>query len=73
VYGLDRSRKAGPYLEWKVAIFIVAAGLGLSGMYLEERWLTGAAILLLLGGVLLRFPKKDAGPPDSGDPEDEGD
>lgn len=71
MFGLDRSRRAGPLLEWKVAIFVVAAGLGLSGMYLEERWLTGGAILVLLGGVLLRFSGKAAGPPDSDDQEDE--
>lgn len=56
MFRLDRSRAAGPLLEWKVGIFLVAAGLGLGGMYLEERWLTGGAILVLLGGVLLRFP-----------------
>lgn len=41
-------------------MFLVAAGLGLGGMYLEEGWLTGCAILLLLGGVLLRFSPKRA-------------
>jgi len=72
VFGVDRSRRAGPLLEWKVAIFIVAAGLGLSGIYLEEEWLTGAAILLLVGGVLLRFSPKAADPPDPGDDEGAG-
>ena len=53
MFRLDRSRTAGPLLEWKVAIFLVAAGLGLGGMYLGSRWLTGGAIVLLLAGVFL--------------------
>ena len=52
---LDRQRRAGPYLEWKVRIFMVAAVLGLAGIYLDERWLTGTAIVLLFGGLSLRF------------------
>lgn len=52
---LDRRRRAGPYLEWKVRLFVVAAVLGLAGIYLEERWLTGAAIVLLFAGLGLRF------------------
>ena len=52
---LDRRRRAGPYLEWKVRLFVVAAVLGLAGIYLDERWLTGTAIVLLFGGLALRF------------------
>lgn len=52
---LDRRRRAGPHLEWKVRLFVVAAVLGLAGIYLEERWLTGAAIVLLFAGLALRF------------------
>jgi hypothetical protein len=53
-------------LEWKVRIFIIAAALGLAGIYLEEKLLTGAAILLLLGGVALR----SLGGAGGGGPED---
>jgi len=60
---LDRRRQAGPYLEWKVRLFVVAAVLGLAGIYLEERWLTGAAIVVLLGGLLLRFLPTGAAEP----------
>lgn len=52
---LDRRRRAGPHLEWKIRIFVVAAVLGLAGIYLDERWLTGPAIVLLFGGLSLRF------------------
>jgi hypothetical protein len=60
-------------LEWKVALFVVAAGLGLGGMYLEEGWLTAGAILLLLAGVLLRFPAKPVHDDEAGEDEDDGD
>lgn len=55
IFLLDRRRHAGPYLEWKVRIFAVAAVLGLAGIYFDERWLTGGAILILFGGLALRF------------------
>jgi hypothetical protein len=55
VLRLDRSRRAGRWLEWKVRIFTAGAILAVVGMYLEERWMTGAAIVILLGGLFLRF------------------
>jgi hypothetical protein len=67
---LDRRRHAGPYLEWKVRIFVVAAALGLAGIYLDERWLTGAAIVLLFGGLMLRF--FPTGVPEDADVEEDG-
>jgi len=52
---LDRRQRASRHLEWKVRIFIVAAVLALVGIYLEERWLTGSAIVILFAGLGLRF------------------
>lgn len=52
---VDRSRRAGRYLEWKVRLFSVAAVLVVVGMYLEEAWMTAAAILLLFAALSLRF------------------
>lgn len=52
---LDRGRKAGRYLEWKVRLFSVAAVLALVGIYRESGWMTGAAIGILLVGLMLRF------------------
>ena len=70
---LDRRRRAGPYLEWKVRLFVLAAVLGLAGIYLEERWLTGAAIALLFGGLALRFlPTGEEAEAAEDDDEDEG-
>ena len=44
-----------PHLEWKVRIFSVAAVSALLGMYFQERWMTGLAIVLLAGAMFLRF------------------
>jgi len=68
VFRLDRSKRAGPRLEWKVRIFVVGAALGAAGMYLDEGWLIGAAIAVLLGGMLLRHFLGDT--PGSDEPED---
>ena len=52
---LDRRRRAGRFLEWKVRIFATGAVLGLAGIFLDEEWLRIAAIAVLAAGVLLRF------------------
>lgn len=52
---LDRRKRGRRHLEWRVRLFAVAAVLGLAGIYFDDRRLTGAAILLLLGGLALRF------------------
>ena len=44
-----------PHLESKVWIFFIGAALALLGIGMESRWLTGLAILVLAGGVMLRF------------------
>lgn len=63
-----RRRGDDRWLEWKVRLFSVAAMLGLAGIYFEERRLTGAAILVLTGGILLRLiPRRDRGDDDHGD------
>lgn len=69
---MSRSRRDDDrWLEWKVRLFSVAAVLALAGMYLEERWMTGTAIVVLVGAVSLRF-LPDAGRGDeSGDRPDE--
>ncbi len=52
---VDRRRRAGRYLEWKVGLFSLAAALTLMGMYLEVRWMTGLAIVVLASAMLIRF------------------
>ncbi|MHB1194341.1 MAG: hypothetical protein ACYC6F_15055 [Longimicrobiales bacterium] len=65
----DRTKRASRHLEWKVRLFVVGAVLGASGMYLEETWLTGAGIVVLLAGALLRLVPGGGGPPET---EDDG-
>jgi len=52
---LDRRRRAGRFLEWKVALFVSGAVLGISGILLDEAWLRIGAIAVLASGMLLRF------------------
>ncbi len=54
-------RRHDRFLEWKIAVFSVAAAIAVAGIYLEERWMTGLAIVLLLGGMVLRFLPGGAG------------
>jgi hypothetical protein len=55
VLRLDRSRRAGRYLVWKVRLFSAGAVLALAGIFLDDRWITGVAIAVLTAGVGLRF------------------
>ena len=52
---IDRRPRDDRYLEWKVWVFCLAAVLGLGGIFLDTRWLTGVAIALLGSVMLLRF------------------
>lgn len=51
----DRGRREDRYLEWKIGLFSVAAAITMVGIYLDERWMTGTALALLIAGMLLRF------------------
>ena len=65
---LDRSRRSGSRLEWKVGAFTVGAVMALTGIYFGQRWLTGAAILVLVAGAFLNFSlAKDSEPADASD------
>ena len=59
---MDRSKRAGRYLEWKVGIFAVGATLALGGMYLDQQWMVGVAILVLAAGMALRLLPSGAEP-----------
>lgn len=50
-------------------IFSVAAVAALAGMFFEERWMTGLAIVLLAGAMGLRF----LGGEESADDDEDGD
>ena len=65
----SRSQRSGPFLEWKVRIFTVAAVLALVGMYFDERWMTISALVVLFAGMLLRFLPQEAHAGEAGDGE----
>lgn len=52
---VDHTRRDRSHLGWKIRLFAAGAVLGVAGMYLEDTWLTGGGIAVLLAGVLLRF------------------
>lgn len=51
----SRERREDPFLEWKVRILSVSIALALGGMYFEERWMTGTALVLLFGVAVVRL------------------
>ena len=65
---LDRRRRPSHYLVWKIRIFGVAAVVALVGMYLNNPWITGTALVMLLLGMLLRFLPQPKAPKDESDP-----
>ena len=63
---IDRKPRSRRFLAWKTRIFAVAAVIALVGMYLNNPYVTGTALVLLLVGVALRFvPERMARPSDS--------
>ncbi len=61
------------FLDWKIGIFSIAAAVGLSGIFLEKRWMTGLALPLLMSAMLLRFLPVRATDPAVDDGHDEAD
>ena len=51
----SRSSRDHSWLEWKIRLFSVAAVLSLVGIYFDERWVIGLAIMVLSLGMVLRF------------------
>jgi hypothetical protein len=49
------SNTPDPYLVWKVALFVAAAGLWIDGAATGDTRLTGAAIVFAAAALLLRF------------------
>jgi hypothetical protein len=70
VFRPDRRRRGDRFLEWKIRLFSVAAVLALAGIYLDERWMSGTAIVVLAGAMLLRF--LPGGEPSAADAESDG-
>ncbi len=58
---MKRTRRStpDPFLFWKVAIFFLAAGVWVAGVITGRPWITGAAIVLLLAGLALRYAGRE--------------
>jgi hypothetical protein len=68
---MDRRPRSRRFLVWKTRIFAVAAVLALVGMYVNNPYVTGAALVLLLGGVALRFVPEPRGAQEPEEPTQE--
>jgi hypothetical protein len=42
-------------LQWRIGAFFFGAVLGLGGIFLDISWLVTVALIVLLGGVVLRM------------------
>ena len=51
-------------------LFAVAAVLAVCGIYFDERWMTGSAIVVLLAAMLLRFVGRGPGRAEGDDAQD---
>ncbi|TVR57062.1 MAG: hypothetical protein EA421_01810 [Gemmatimonadales bacterium] len=69
---MERNRRADdyPWLQWKVRLFAIGAGLALGGVILDWGWLIPAAIIVLVAGFALRFLPGGTGVREE-DPEEE--
>ncbi len=47
--------RAVRFLEWRLRIFGAGAVLGLAGIFLDISWLVTAALVVLIGGVAMRY------------------
>lgn len=67
------SGRDDPWVTEKIWIFTIGALVAMVGMLVENPWLMGAAGLLLLGGILLRFiPRRPGEGEDGGGPRGGG-
>ena len=53
VLRLPQTRSA--VLKWRVTAFLLGAGFGLAGIFLEAAWLVTVALIVLLLGTALRW------------------
>ena len=52
---LQRTRGTLALLQWRIGAFFLGAVLGLAGVFFDISWLVTAALVVLLGGVVLRI------------------
>jgi hypothetical protein len=69
----SRTARAGRWFEWKVRIFLAGATLGLAGIFLDDRRVVVAALVVLAVGVVLRALPDGEAPTSPEDDADETD
>jgi hypothetical protein len=67
---MDRRPRSRRFLVWKTRIFAVGAVIALVGMYLNNLYVTGTALALLLVGVALRFVPEPRAPESEEPPQE---
>ncbi len=50
-----RTEGGAALLDWRVGAFFLGAVLGLAGIFLNISWLVTTALIVLLGGIVLRW------------------
>ena len=49
-----RTRRSTALLDWRIGAFFFGAVLGLAGIFLNISWLVTTALIVLLGGIVVR-------------------
>ena len=49
-----RGKGSTALLDWRIGAFFLGAALGLAGILLNISWLVTTALIVLLGGIVLR-------------------
>ncbi len=49
-----RRKGSNALLDWRIGAFLLGAALGLAGIFLNISWLVTTALIVLLGGIVLR-------------------
>ncbi len=74
MWTLDRSSPtSGRFLDLKVTLFTLGAGLALGGMYLDVGWLIWVAMMVLLAGLMVRWFGQRMLPQEAATQEDDED
>ncbi len=49
-----RRKGSSALLDWRIGAFFLGAALGLAGIFLNISWLVTTALIVLVGGIVLR-------------------
>lgn len=72
IFRPSRTARAGRWFEWKIRIFLAGAAVAMVGIFLDDRRVILAALVVLAVGVVLRA-LPDGGAPASPDDDPDAD